>query len=86
LPKADDGTDDVKDEIWKRDEVASPCVKLCVVHPEARLCVGCLRSIDEISGWSRMSHADRAAVIADLPSRAPQIAKRRGGRMARLAR
>jgi predicted Fe-S protein YdhL (DUF1289 family) len=76
----------VRDEVWKRDEVASPCVKLCVVHPEARLCVGCLRSIDEISGWSRMSHDERAGVIADLPSRAPQIAKRRGGRMARMAR
>jgi predicted Fe-S protein YdhL (DUF1289 family) len=76
----------VRDEVWKRDEVASPCVKLCVVHPEARLCVGCLRSIDEISGWSRMSHGERAVVIADLPSRAPQIAKRRGGRMARMAR
>lgn len=76
----------MKDEVWKRDEVASPCVKLCVVHPEARLCVGCLRSIDEISGWSRMSHDERAVVIADLPSRAPQIAKRRGGRMARMAR
>lgn len=76
----------MKDEVWKRDEVASPCVKLCVVHPEARLCVGCLRSIDEISGWSRMSHEDRASVIADLPARAPLIAKRRGGRMARMAR
>lgn len=76
----------MKDEVWKRDEVASPCVKLCVVHPETRLCVGCLRSIDEISAWSRMSHDERESVIADLPSRAPQLAKRRGGRMARLAR
>ena len=76
----------MKDEVWKRDEVASPCVKLCVVHPEARLCVGCLRSIDEISRWSRMDHVERASVMADLPSRAPQLAKRRGGRMARLAR
>ena len=36
------------DEIWQRDEIESPCVKLCVVHPEARICVGCYRSIDEI--------------------------------------
>ena len=27
------------DEIWKRDEVESPCVKLCVIHPEARRAV-----------------------------------------------
>ena len=76
----------MKDDLWKRDEIASPCVKLCVVHPEERLCVGCLRSIEEISGWSRMTHEERATVMAELPSRASRLAKRRGGRMARLER
>ena len=71
------------DDIWKRDEVESPCVKLCVVHPEARLCVGCYRSIDEISAWSRMSAEARRAVMVDLPDRASQLTKRRGGRSAR---
>lgn len=72
--------------MWKRDEIASPCVKLCVVHPEARICVGCLRTIDEITQWSRLTHDERASVMADLPSRAPKLAKRRGGRMGRLER
>jgi predicted Fe-S protein YdhL (DUF1289 family) len=76
----------VKDEVWKRDEIQSPCVKLCVVHPEERLCVGCLRSMEEIATWSRLSHEARAAVMADLPARAPRLAKRRGGRMGRLDR
>jgi uncharacterized protein len=76
----------VKDDVWKRDEIASPCVKLCVVHPEARICVGCLRTIHEITQWSRLSHDERASVMAELPSRAPQLAKRRGGRMGRLER
>lgn len=74
------------DDIWKRDEIESPCVKLCVVHPEARLCVGCYRSIDEIGAWSRMSAEARSAVIAELPSRASQLTKRRGGRSARTGR
>ena len=73
----------MKDEVWERDEIQSPCVKLCVVHPEERICVGCLRSIDEIATWSRLSHEARAAVMADLPARAPRLAKRRGGRMGR---
>jgi predicted Fe-S protein YdhL (DUF1289 family) len=30
------------------------------VHPEARICTGCLRSIDEITAWSRMSNEARA--------------------------
>ena len=74
------------DEIWSRDEVQSPCIKVCVIHPEERLCVGCLRSIDEISRWSRMSEDERRAVLNDLPDRAPRLARRRGGRMGRLDR
>jgi len=73
----------MSDQVWKRDEVASPCTKVCVVHAQARLCVGCLRSIDEIAGWGRMSDAERAAIIADLPARAPGLKVRRGGRKAR---
>lgn len=76
----------MSDEVWKRDEVQSPCVKICVVHPEERLCVGCYRSIDEIARWSRMTDDERRAVLADLPARAPRLVKRRAGRMARLDR
>ncbi|MAU54135.1 MAG: DUF1289 domain-containing protein [Roseovarius sp.] len=74
------------DDVWQRDEVESPCVKICVVHPEARICTGCLRSIDEISRWSRMSAEERRAVMAALPDRADMLRKRRGGRAARLGR
>lgn len=76
----------MKDDIWSRDEIESPCVKICVVHPESRLCTGCLRTIDEIGAWSRMSPEARRTVMAELPSRAGQLTKRRGGRAARLLR
>lgn len=75
----------MKDEIWQRQERDSPCIKVCVIHPQARLCTGCLRSIDEISRWSRMSPEERQTIMADLPARAPQLQKRRGGRAARRA-
>ena len=74
----------MKDDIWMRDEVQSPCVKLCVVHPEERICVGCFRTIEEISTWSRLTPEERRAIMAELPSRAPRLSKRRGGRMGRL--
>ncbi|MDJ0629203.1 MAG: DUF1289 domain-containing protein [Rhodobacter sp.] len=76
----------MKDDIWTRDEIESPCVRICVVHPEARLCTGCLRSIDEIARWSRMTPAERRMVMADLPARAGLLRQRRGGRAARLKR
>ena len=73
------------DPIWQRSEIESPCVKLCVVHPQERICVGCFRSIDEITMWSRMTPERRAEVMAELPSRAPRLSRRRGGRAGRAA-
>ncbi len=72
------------DHIWQRAEIESPCVKVCVIHPESRLCTGCLRTIDEIGAWSRMSAEARSAIMAELPSRSGKVTKRRGGRTARL--
>ena len=70
--------------VWKRDEIDSPCIQVCVVHPVERICTGCLRSVDEIARWSSMSDAERARIRADLPGRAPLLRRRRGGRAARL--
>lgn len=74
----------MSDDIWARKEIESPCVKICVVHPATRLCTGCLRSIDEIGSWSRMTPEARRDVMKELPSRAGLLTKRRGGRAARL--
>ncbi|AJE47220.1 DUF1289 domain-containing protein [Celeribacter indicus] len=74
------------DEIWKRDEIESPCTKICQIHPETGLCLGCARSGEEIGRWSRMSPEERRAIMADLPGRTPAPTGRRGGRAARLKR
>ena len=74
------------DDLWSRNEVESPCIKVCVVHPETRLCTGCARSIDEIAAWSRLSPEARRAIMADLPNREAAPKTRRGGRAARLRR
>ena len=76
----------MKDDVWTRNEIESPCVKICVVHPTERICTGCYRTIDEITQWSRMSPDARKTVMDALPERMPRLAKRRGGRAARLNR
>ncbi len=70
--------------VWKRDEVESPCIQICVVHPTERICTGCYRTIDEISRWSKMNSSERAEIMQDLPERKPRLDRRRGGRAARL--
>ncbi|MGF1659637.1 MAG: DUF1289 domain-containing protein [Rubrimonas sp.] len=50
--------------------IESPCVNICVIHPGAGLCVGCLRTGDEIARWGAMSPQARRALMAALPARA----------------
>ena len=66
---------------WRRDEPQSPCKGLCILHAQENICIGCLRSGDEIAAWGGMSAEDRRALLAKLPARKAQIApRRRGGR------
>lgn len=65
------------DEVWKRDEVDSPCIKLCVMHPTANLCMGCFRTVEEIADWSAMDPETRKSLMRELPSREKLIVKRR---------
>ncbi len=47
------------------DAVASPCTGVCAL--DARLlCMGCGRSMAEISAWPEMTDADKRRVMARL--------------------
>ncbi len=71
--------------LWMRNEIDSPCVKICVIHPRAGICAGCLRTLDEIAEWSELSAEARRTVMAELPARAALLKKRRGGREGRMS-
>ncbi len=71
-------------EVWSRPEPQSPCKKVCVIHPDSRLCIGCLRTAEEIAAWPGMTPEERRAKMAELPGRKGRLARRRGGRAARL--
>jgi len=73
----------MSDEIWQRDEIDSPCQKICLIHPESDTCIGCKRTRAEIAGWSQMTPDARRAIMAELPNRPPQPSVRRGGRTGR---
>ncbi|MCM8730587.1 DUF1289 domain-containing protein [Hephaestia sp. GCM10023244] len=56
-------------EIVPRRPMASPCINRCVLDPASGRCLGCARTGDEIARWTRMTDAERAAVMAALPTR-----------------
>lgn len=66
----------MSDDIWKRDEIESPCTKVCVIH-KTGLCVGCFRTLDEIAEWSEMTPENRRKIMVELPDREGTLAKRR---------
>ncbi len=72
-------TDSIADT-WKRNEPDSPCVNICLIHPDVGICIGCHRTADEIAQWSAMDQDVRLALKLSLPERAEQLKpKRRGG-------
>ena len=60
------------------DEVPSPCISLCKMDPargadEERaaggLCIGCLRTLDEIIEWGRATPERKRAIWQSIESR-----------------
>jgi len=53
----------------KHEPVISPCVSVCQLDPRTGLCLGCLRSLEEISSWSRISQDKQRLVLAAVAQR-----------------
>lgn len=53
--------------------IATPCIKVCVVDGASSLCLGCYRTLSEIGGWTSLTDAQRAAIMADLPLRRSRV-------------
>ena len=53
--------------------VPSPCISLCEMVPQTGLCRGCMRTIDEIIGWSKASDDDKRIVWAAIRQREEQL-------------
>jgi len=51
------------------DEVASPCISVCVMDAASGLCIGCLRTLDEIAEWSVLDADAKRGVLAAIRER-----------------
>lgn len=54
---------------------ASPCIRHCCLDLRD-VCVGCGRSIDEITGWQRSSDDEKRAILARCQQRLQQRAQK----------
>lgn len=51
-------------------QIMSPCRSVCKMSEQTGLCIGCLRTIDEIALWGQMSSAEREQVLRQIQQRA----------------
>jgi uncharacterized protein len=56
--------------------MTSPCIKICTLDLQSRICVGCGRTLEEIGNWLRYSDTERLKVTALLPERLSRLKKR----------
>ena len=75
----------MSDYVWKRNEIESPCIKLCVIDENYKLCIGCFRTAAEITKWSKLTSKKRKEIMGTLKKRGEAILpKRRGGKSGKV--
>lgn len=53
--------------------ISSPCIQVCSLNSETRICSGCGRNITEIAGWANYSALERKQIMEILPNRMLEI-------------
>lgn len=50
------------------EDIPSPCIQFCTLDAE-RICLGCFRSVAEITVWSRATVAQKKVIVAQALAR-----------------
>jgi uncharacterized protein len=50
-------------------DVESPCVRICMIDPDHDFCVGCWRTLREISDWHRYTPEQKQSLLPVLEDR-----------------
>ncbi|MDK1286907.1 DUF1289 domain-containing protein [Pseudoalteromonas umbrosa] len=60
-----------KNPVAPSEQPTSPCIRNCCLDSQD-ICIGCLRSIDEIVGWSTKSIGEKQEILARCEVRKKQ--------------
>lgn len=56
--------------------VTSPCIDICRMDGKTGYCVACVRTLDEIRRWRKMTDHQCRRVLAEAPKRKRQLGER----------
>lgn len=51
--------------------VESPCIKICKLDANM-ICVGCRRTVEEITDWYRLTDAEKQRILENINARLAQ--------------
>lgn len=60
--------------------IASPCTDICRFNRKSDLCIGCLRTTEEIRQWRKMTDHRRRQILAERGRREAKLAALQAGR------
>ena len=49
--------------------IPSPCIRTCTLDPDTGWCLGCLRDLEEIAGWSSLGDAQKLSILKRIEAR-----------------
>lgn len=52
----------------------SPCINVCKMDATSQLCIGCFRTLEEITVWARTDDAHRTRILAAVAERRAELA------------
>ena len=50
-------------------KIISPCIGVCEIDVQSQLCIGCLRSTDEIAMWPQIDYEKSLEVMNQIAKR-----------------
>jgi len=53
-------------------DLPSPCVSVCRIDTDSKVCEGCLRTLDEIAAWGRIDDGGKRVIWRAIETRALQ--------------
>ena len=53
----------------RRRNKISPCIGVCLIDPKSNLCLGCLRSSDEIAIWPLIDNQKALEIMKEIKNR-----------------
>nr|WP_295107552.1 DUF1289 domain-containing protein [uncultured Caulobacter sp.] len=56
---------------------SSPCLDICKFDRRSDMCVGCLRTTEEIRQWKKISEHRRRRIVAERPRRQAKLTQKK---------